>query len=198
MKGKLVRIKQPGISETIFGKPRKIIVPDDCMLVEFRQRSMNKVWLEVWKQPEDGRLRHEGLKQTILLDGKLSDNGGRFVTIDADLGVQVGYQIGQMAHPIPAGVEEVESDGQVLSRKLQRLEVLETREWVGIDGVTTWLNEQDLSFKQIALANIQDWLKLIKNMMTLTGIALIIVAIALVICSIVIGQAYHVKLPGVK
>lgn len=183
-KGKQVTVKQPGIQETIFGKPRKIVVPDGSMLVCFKQASQKKTWLEVWRQPEDGRLRHPDLKQTILLDGSLSENGGRFITIDADLGVQVGYSIGETS------VEVQNPNGE------KKLQVVETREWVGIDGVKTWQNEQDLSFKQIALANVQDWLKLIKNMMTLNAIALIIVAIALIISSVTIGKAYDIHLPG--
>lgn len=181
-KGKDVIVRPPGIKETILGKPRKVIVPLDHMLVEFRRRSTNQVWFEVWPKPDDKKFDHPSMEKTIFLDGSLSSNGGSHVTIDADLGVQVGYEAGLIAVPVTTE-EEVSTivDGQTVLQKQQvtKMEVVGTREWVGIDGSQTWVNERDVSQKQIAQANMADVMKKMVEVTRLLLVAIIVVSLAL-------------------
>lgn len=184
--GKQVVIKRPGITETIFGKPRKIVIPQDHMLVEYRRPSTRQVWLRIVKKPDDGKFEDPELEKTIFLDGKLSDNGGDFVTVDADLGVQTGFQTGLVTVPVyeEEEVETANGDGTAMvetKKKAVKLDVVETREWVGLDGTATWINERDVSFKQIAQANMMDVLKRMENAMKILMIAVIVVSFALVI-----------------
>lgn len=190
-KGKKIRIKNKSFLAV---QRRDVHLGRDDMIVEFRRPSTKGIWLEVWRRPQDNILRHPDLEQSIMLDGRLSGNGGQFVTIDADLGVQTDYALGQVAIPIEEDVEVpvLDDKGKVVGtqkqKRVTRLEVAETREWIGIGGSTTWQNEQDLSFAQIQNANNMDMIKMLKNVVLAS-----LVMQALNVILIIVLAAYLLK-----
>lgn len=194
LKGREVKVKQAlpfiGSSKAVINlRPKEIIV-------EFIRPSTKQRWLEVYRYPDDHILRHEKLEASVILDGSMSGNGGQWFTIDADLGIQIDYHLGQVTVPVEETQEVKNPDGTVTLKKSTKLQVVDSREWVGIDGVTTWQNEHDLSFAQVAQSQMTDLLKMWKNSLMVFAVVVGLNALVLIAAVLVIGQATGVSMPS--
>lgn len=210
-KPKTVKIQQNASANALLpmvglakARKGKISLSPDDVLILFKSRRNKTSRLEIHPRPPDGKLRVEE-RGTIILDGSLAENGGSFYTVDEDRMVCVGYQLGQITRTVGSGefetvLEEVKDGNgktllQEIKREIPKVHVVDVVVWEGIDGVTTMVNEDDTSFKQIAMGHLQNWLKMLKQMMMFQGIGWIIVGIALIINALVLADAYDVKLP---
>lgn len=212
MKPKEVKIRQNAseqewLSWFGLGKARKgrITMSPEDVLVVFKSKTRKTTRLEIHPRPQDDKLRFPG-KGIVLLDPRFSENGGGVVTVDEDRMVHVGYELGQITRTVETDqyedAEEQVADpktGQVtiqsVRRPILRVEVVDVAVWEGVDGVQSMVNEEDTSFKQIAAGHLQTWLKMLKQMMTWTGIGLIMCSIALIFMTWVYADANNLELP---
>jgi hypothetical protein len=178
---------------------RKAVVTlrDKEILCEFIRPSTKQRWLEVVPYPNDGILRHDKLEQAILLDGRLSSNGGQWFTIDADRGICVDYQLGQATTTRIVKQAHLTADGKTVEFEGPVVEPVGVTEWVGIDGVQTWIYEHDLSFKQIAESQQKQLFEMVMKIIQLAMVMMGIMAFVMLLNVIVLWNVADIKLPGV-